>query len=321
MINSMMKSLKYNICFFMGMCIILSACGATSSYNDSAREISGRQIHSTKDLLETDSDGYSYTKQQADQPTKAIDPLQAHMNARKQVKPTDRSDKRRYTAVANIPGDGTRIRTLYVGKDRMAGTSKGRKHSNLPFKTYSYTNGTRVAYVPPHQGTTMVTEDYRLYPPRPDAKPNFNKLTRIENLQNPDAVQIVKPQTKPLLTRSEVAPYRKSDHGLLALRKGEHEAYTRIVLDMDRSYAYTHEMLDGHTALIIKLPQAPLNVLQEEYTYNDAKFLKGITAKKTAQDGSILALNFRKPVRIDTIRLLKKTHDKPYRLMIDVREE
>ncbi len=94
------------------------------------------KLRSTQGLLDADAGGFvNITPTQI--PLSA-DPLMAHLNARKQVQPTDRSAKRGYTARAYIPDDAAQMRILHLPAAQFSQVTSGAALQPLPFKTQAF---------------------------------------------------------------------------------------------------------------------------------------------------------------------------------------
>lgn len=290
----MLKPIFLYSCVFLSLC--LAGCTQSGFRSTSSSDVyEGPLVSNTADILNAHTGGFSVTEE--NQETLAIDPLDAHMRARKQVKPTDRSAKRSYTTTANIPHEAGRVRLL-----RLEGSSIGAHHT------------AQTQPVKPAKKKEVNNKSSSLFSsvPKPLAKP-----LSVEDSKNKQQVIMAIPAMKPVRVNPQAA---KEGQGVLDVRIGEYDDYIRIVMDMDAQYTYEYKKDSNDKSLIVKLPDAYWRAKKEE-RYSKNPYLKSYIAQNIDTEGSWVVFQFKEAISIKAVGLYKPEANKKHRLVIDVQKK
>lgn len=275
---------------------MLLGCVQGTLNSGGLKSYQGPLVRGTSDLLNAKTGGFSVTEE--NRAALPIDPLAAHMQARKQVRPTDRSSKRAYTATADVPHGTARVRLLRL-EGSYAGLQNDQQFVRVPSSK------------PRRKKEKSKIAELFMDVPKPLIKPQPEGDELEVNVDT-----IIKPALKPKLEQPNPVT---GGQGILNVRTGVYESYMRIVMDMDAKYAYEYKLGDNDKSLTLILPEASWST-QNERTYAGDAYLKSYSVKNTKNDGSSVVFKFNEPIDIKMVALYTPEANKPYRIVIDVRK-
>ena len=149
--------------------------------------------------------------------------------------------------------------------------------------------------------------------------------TRKPSIKTPVIAPTLKPQPKPSnLQTSPLKNKNTAGGGITSIRTGEHNRYTRLVIDMEQPYSYTHRLSNNSKSLKIMVLDAHLKLPKTQHVLKltASKRLDTIKSTFNAQENlSTVHINFKAPIHLEKIIRMAKTETKPYRMVIDLQDK
>ena len=239
--------------FFIVVALVLGGCQGASTHQDS-----GRQALATKAPRLTKSDNQRVVSRDL----KGVDPLQAHMRARRRVNPNDRSSKRSYTRLAHN-GDQYRSRSVV-------------KKSSV----------SQVAVVP-------------IPVPRPNMRRGVaQQAPAVQVVRSTLSSSVPIPMVKPRQGARSAprASVSAGKHHITNMRIGNHSDKTRIVFDVDAPVVAEIETSQNGRVLYITFNDTGWDI-ESAKVFPRHRLLSGYEARSSGQN-SIVKIEMNRPVRV-----------------------
>lgn len=260
-----MGSKASKIIFLMSLTALLVAAGCTQKRP---------QTQTAKQLVESAERQGPSLEQEEDE----WDPVAAHLEARRQVDPSDLSKKHSYT----MSEEEVLASARTAGREERRSVPSG-------FKTLKPDISPRAASVIERSDETV-----------PD---------RVADTGKPDHLR--QADVRPRAPAGSVGP------AVTSVRIGQHPDKTRIVLDVSAPGTFSYELINGDRSLVVHLPGYSWSDKMQQALPRDP-LLKGYYAQPDPAGGTVLTIDLRQPGKLVFKTAMGPNHAHGHRIVFDV---
>lgn len=335
--------MSFRPAFLLTLCSILALGACSPLGNEAATGGTGTRADTAEDILSAEG-----SWAMVDTTTAANSPMDLHSSARKQVDPNNPAKRNYVTAademtnVGGTAGDAdVNFRLIRIERDvadlrqdfdkLLPPLSNLIVSDNQLNKTIEEIQARpeRKPDAPP-QKVAAAAQPQRYV--KEQEKPIADVLQRttgtpatepapttsLAQLQPPVPSSGASAATPPAPLANAPAPASSGSTGAMVsnLRTGEHPGKTRLVLDLTSASSYKADIDNNEKLLLIELGNAGWSAAQQKALNNP--LIKGYTTQQTANGGTILALELKKPVKILGSSALKPNGQTGHRIYFDL---
>lgn len=250
-----------------------------------------------------------------------MDPLEAHMRARRQVDPRDTKSYHPYTSKTNpykktgrSSSKTTRTRTSDKIVRKRVQVSK-RVSPVIPLSGVPIPRAKPVLEAIDWNEVSVAVAE----PIEPSSVPIPEKKVLVAHAPEAPVESLGDVDTKSLLRKKPTykgLPYNH-DVTLTDIRVGDHSKKTRIVFDLDNGVDYAYALDKLNRTLLVELKGVSWGT-QLEKAYGDHPLIQSYRADDQ-QDGSSVQMSFKKRVKVVSVLSYPPSDQyKAYRIVIDV---